>query len=146
MADTLLILALPIFRSLWFVPLSVPSFSSKLLIALMGFPRLCVAFYPKMAHECTQSKLNEVRHTWYVVTQCWPLDSRGLRGWLLFPSHWEIAGRVISGEYNQSTIGKLKIIKNFRQIYGYPLWGMLSLDLLCLISIQKMKRIGYQSK
>ena len=46
----------------------------------MGFPRLGAAFYTQTAHECTQRQLNDVRHAWYVVSQCGPLDSGGLKG------------------------------------------------------------------
>jgi hypothetical protein len=38
---------------------------SKLQFALMGFPRLGAAFYTQTAHECTQSKLNDVRYALY---------------------------------------------------------------------------------
>jgi hypothetical protein len=49
---------------------------------LMGFPRLGAAFYTETAHECTYSQLYDMRHAWYVVPQCRPLDSRGLKCWL----------------------------------------------------------------
>jgi hypothetical protein len=57
---------------------------SKLLMALMGFPRLGVAFDPETAHECTKSKLNAVRHALNVVSHCSPLDTGGIKGWLQF--------------------------------------------------------------
>jgi hypothetical protein len=53
---------------------------SKLLITLMGFSILGVAFYTQTAHECTQSKLNDKRHAWYVISQFGPLDSGGIKG------------------------------------------------------------------
>jgi len=53
---------------------------TKLLIALMGFSRLGAVFYPETAHECTQSKQNEVCHAWYVVSQYRLFDSRVLKG------------------------------------------------------------------
>ena len=34
------------------------------------------------AHECTQSKLNDVCHTWYVVPDCRRPDSGAVKGWL----------------------------------------------------------------
>ena len=52
---------------------------SKLLIALMGFPRLGAAFYTETAHECAYSQLYDVRHAGYVVPQCQPLDPRALK-------------------------------------------------------------------
>jgi len=91
---------------------------SKLLIVLMGFPTLCAAFYTKTAHECTQSKLNDMRHTWYVVSQCMPLDLRGLKGWLLFRSHWVIGGSILSRNSKQTTISELETIKKFHQMSG----------------------------
>jgi hypothetical protein len=42
---------------------------SKLLIMLMGFPRLGVAFDTMTAHEYTRIKLKNVCHAWYVVSQ-----------------------------------------------------------------------------
>jgi len=60
---------------------------SKLLIALMGFPRLGAAFYTQTADGCTQSNLNDVRHPWYVDAQSGPLDSGGHKGSLMFASH-----------------------------------------------------------
>jgi hypothetical protein len=53
---------------------------SKLLIALMGFPRHGAAFNTQAAYECTQRNLNDVHHAWYVVSQRGPRDSRGLKG------------------------------------------------------------------
>jgi len=53
---------------------------SKLVIGLMGFPGLGEAFYTQTAHECAQRKLNDARHAWYMVSQCVPLDSGGLKG------------------------------------------------------------------
>jgi len=60
---------------------------SKLLIALMGFPRLRTAFHPETTHEYTQSKLNNLHHAWYVVVQCTPQDTGDIKGRLQFPSH-----------------------------------------------------------
>jgi len=70
---------------------------SKSLIALMGIPQLGAAIDPKTAHECTQSKLNDVRHAWYVVSHCRPQKTGGIKGWLQFPRHliiwWSIVCR-----------------------------------------------------
>jgi len=89
---------------------------SKLLIALMGFPRLGASFSTQTTHECTQSKLKEVRHAWYVVSQCGPLDSGGLNGRLSSSSHQVIWGSVICCNFNYTAISKLKTIMNFHQI------------------------------
>jgi hypothetical protein len=35
---------------------------STLLVAQMGFPSFGEAFDPETADECTQSKLNDIRH------------------------------------------------------------------------------------
>ena len=51
-----------------------------LLIALMGFPRLGVVFYPETAHEFTQSKQCYVRHAQHVVYHYWPLSLGSLKG------------------------------------------------------------------
>ena len=69
---------------------------SKLVITLMRLPRLGVACYTKIAHERTQSKLNDVCHAWYEVSKCRPPDSGGLKGWLLFPSDRVIWRSIIS--------------------------------------------------
>jgi hypothetical protein len=53
---------------------------SKLLVALMGFPRFGTAFDPETANEGTQSKQNDVRHTWYVVSHCRPHDTGSIKG------------------------------------------------------------------
>jgi len=55
---------------------------SKLLIALMGFPRLGVAVYTEIDHEPTKSKQTDVHHAWYVVTHCMLPNYGGLKGWL----------------------------------------------------------------
>ena len=46
----------------------------------MGFPTLGAAFYPKTAHERTQSKLDDVHHERYVVSDCRPQDTGGIKG------------------------------------------------------------------
>ena len=69
---------------------------SKLLIALMGFPWLGAAFYAETAHEGTSRMLNNVRHTWYVVSQCRPFDSGGLKRWLPLVGHRVIGWSIIS--------------------------------------------------
>jgi len=60
---------------------------SKLWNVLLGFPRLGAVLESKTADECTHSKLNDMRHAWYVVSHCRPHDHGGIKGWLLFPSH-----------------------------------------------------------
>ena len=56
------------------------SILSKLLIALMGFPSLGAVFQMETAHERAQSKLNDMHNAWYVLSQCRPLDSVGVKG------------------------------------------------------------------
>jgi len=53
---------------------------SKVQIALMWFKRHGAAFYAEIAHECTQSNLNEVCHARYAVSHCRPPDAGGLKG------------------------------------------------------------------
>jgi len=91
---------------------------SKLLIALMGFPRLGAAFYPETAHECTQSKLYDVRHAWYVVPQRRPLDSRGLKCWLQLACHRVVWWSIISCNTKQTAVSKLKPIQHVLQMTG----------------------------
>jgi hypothetical protein len=62
------------------LPNVCPVILSKLQIALMGFPRLGAAFYSQTAHEYAQSKLNDMRHACYVVSQYGPLDAGGPKG------------------------------------------------------------------
>jgi len=52
---------------------------SELLITLMGFPRLGLAFYTYTAHECTQSPLYDMCQAWYLVPYHRQLDSGGLK-------------------------------------------------------------------
>jgi hypothetical protein len=61
-------------------------FLSTLLVSLMGFRRLGVNFYSETALDYTQSKLNGMRHAWYVVSHQGPLDSGGLKRILLVAS------------------------------------------------------------
>ena len=53
---------------------------SRLLIPLMGFPRLGAAFYTETAHECIQCKLGDAHHTGHVVSERGQLDSGGVKG------------------------------------------------------------------
>jgi len=48
----------------------------------MGFPWLGAAFDLETAHEYTQSKLNDVRHAWYVDSHWRRQDTGGIKGWL----------------------------------------------------------------
>jgi len=91
---------------------------SKVLIALMGFSRLCAAFYTQTAHERISSKLNDIRHAWYVFSQCSPYHTGGLMGCLEFPSHRVLWGSFIGCNSKYTAIGKLKTIKIFLQISG----------------------------
>jgi len=90
---------------------------SKFLIALMGFPIFRVAFDTETAHEFTYSQLYDVHHAWYMVPQCRPLDSRGLKCWLQLACHRVIRGSIISRNTKQTAVGKIKLIKHFLQIY-----------------------------
>ena len=77
---------------------------SILLIALMVFTRLAAAFYTETAHECTWSQLYDVHHAWYVVPQCRPLESRGLKCWLQLACHRVHQQNVNrSGSHTQSS-------------------------------------------
>ena len=91
---------------------------SKLLIALMGFPRLDAAFYTETAHECTQSQLYNVRPAWYVVPQCRSLDSQSLKCWLQLACHRVIWGSFIRRDTEQTAVGKLKTIQYILQMYS----------------------------
>jgi len=77
------------------IPIVCVFILSKLLIALIGFPRLGTAFYTQTVHDCNWSKLNGVHHAWYVIAQCGPLDSGGLKGGLYFTSHQVSWGCII---------------------------------------------------
>jgi len=91
---------------------------SKLLITLMGLPRVGAAFYTETAHEWTQSQLYDVRHSWYVVPQSRPLDCRGLKCWLQLACQqisWE---SIISCIIKQTAGSKLKTIEHVFQMYG----------------------------
>jgi len=72
---------------------------SKLLIVLMGFPRLGAALYTEIARERTQSKLTDVCHWWLVGHHCRPPDCGGLKSWLWFQSDRVIWRGIISCYY-----------------------------------------------
>jgi len=88
----------------------------KLVMTLMGFPKLRGAFHTLVAHECTKSQLNYVRHAQCAVPQCRPPDTGGLKGWLQLTSHRVIWGSIISANSKHKAISKLKMIKNVLQI------------------------------
>jgi hypothetical protein len=62
----------------------------KLLMVLMGFPRLGAAYFTKTGHECTQRQLRNMRDAWYVSPQSRPLDSGDRKGRLQVMSYPEI--------------------------------------------------------
>jgi len=91
---------------------------SKLLIALMGFPRLGAAFYTETAHECTYSQQYDVRHARYVVPQCRPLDSRAHKCWLQLACHRVIWGSIICRNTQQTAVSELNTIQHILQMYS----------------------------
>jgi len=115
---------------------------AKLLIALMRFPRLGAAFYNDTAHECTYSQLYDVRHAWYMVPQCRPLESRGLKCWLQRVCHQVVWGSIISGSTKETAVGKLKRIKLVLHMYSYPYSSMLALNRSSLFSFRNGKWIS----
>jgi len=117
---------------------------SKLLIALMGFPRLDAAFYTETTHERTGNKWNNVRHSWYVVSHCRPPNSRGLKCWLLYSSYWVIWRSIISCNSLYTAISMLEMIQNLLQIYGWAWSSIFTLDLVFLLTIRITKGTGYQ--
>jgi len=116
----------------------------KVLIALMGFQRLCMAFYTETAHVCTHSQLYDVCHAWYVVPQCGPLDTRGLNCWMQLPCHRSIGGSIISCNSKQPAVGKLTMIECVLQMHVPPCFCILAFDISLLISFQTRKRTGNQ--
>jgi len=117
---------------------------SKLLIVLMGFPRLGKAFYTETAHYCTFSLLYDVRHAWYVVDQCRPLDCGGLKCWLQLTCHRVMWGSITSHNTKQTAISKLKTIKQILPMYGQPSCSLSALDLSSGNSVWKWKKIDDQ--
>jgi len=91
---------------------------STLLIVPIGFPRLGAVFYTQTAHDCTESQLYDVRPAWYVVPQCRPLDSGGLKGWMQFMCHRVIWGIIICCNSKQVAVSKFKMIQHAHQMYG----------------------------
>ena len=83
-----------------------------------------------------------MRHAWFVVPQCRPLNSRGLKCWLQLVCHRVIWRSIMSRNTKQLAVGKLKMIKHVLQMSGYPCSSLLALDLSSLISFRKWKRIG----
>jgi len=117
---------------------------STLLIALMGFRRLGAALYSKTAHEWSQSQPCNVPHVWYVIPQWWPLDSRGLKWWLMLTWHRVICSSIIGSHTKQTAVGKLKKIQDFLQIYSLHSSCMLPLDLSSFIRFPNWKKTGQQ--
>jgi len=117
---------------------------AKLLIALMGFPRLRAAFYTETAYEYTWSQLYDVCHTLYMVPQCRPLDSRGLKSWLQLACHRVVWGSIISRNTKQTAVGNLNTFKHVLQMYGKPCSSMLAIDLSSLTSFRNGNRTGDQ--
>jgi len=117
---------------------------SKLLIALMHIPKLGEAFYTGTAHGCTKSQLYDMRPASYVVPQYRPLDSGALNGWLQLKSNRVIWGSVIHRDLLWTAVSKLNTIKTTCQMYSYPCFSMMALDLSSWISFWQRKRIGYQ--
>jgi len=117
---------------------------SRLLIVLMGFPRLPAAADPKTAYIDTRSKLNDMRHAWCVVWHCRPQHTGGINGWLKFASHWVIWRRIISYNSKYMAECKLETIQNLLRMNGEPCSSMLTLVLVILTSIQYRKSAVYQ--
>ena len=115
---------------------------STLLIALMGFPRLGAAFHTETAHELTQSEVYDVRHPRYVVPQCRPFDSRGLKCWLQLACYRVIQGSIIICITKQTAVGKLKMIKHVLPMYSWSWSSMLALDLSSSNSFLNGNRTG----
>jgi hypothetical protein len=120
-------LSIALFLKSLTLPNLYASILSKLLIVLIGYSRFCVAYYTKTLYECTKRQLNNVHHTWYVVPQCRPLNSRGFKHWLQLMSHWVIWGSIISCNSQYTAVGKLKTINNVLQMYHKSCPSMLAL-------------------
>jgi hypothetical protein len=75
-------------------------------------------FYIKTALERTQSRLNDVHHSWFGVSHCRPLDYGSLNCWLEFPSNSVIGQSIICCNFMWIAISELKMLKNFIQMYG----------------------------
>jgi hypothetical protein len=69
---------------------------SKLLIALMGFPRLGAALSTVTAYEGTGSQLYDAGHACHVVSYPRRWNSGVYRCWLHFVCHRQIWGRILS--------------------------------------------------
>jgi len=89
---------------------------SKLLIALMGFPRLALVLHTETAHASTQSQLYDVCHGRYVVSQGTPQGCRDPECWFQLACHRVIWRRIVSHITKQTAVGKLKMIQHFLQM------------------------------
>jgi len=90
---------------------------SKLLIVYMGFPRLGAALSTEAAHECTSSQLYDVRHAWFVVSECRALDSRHLKCCLQLTCYRAIWESIISRNTKQIAVSEIRLIKYALQMY-----------------------------
>jgi len=129
-------------------PLTLPNVDAfilfTLLIVLMGFSRLGAACHTETAHECIYSQLYDVRHAWYVVPQCRPLDSTGLKCWLQLACRRIIWGGILCCNSKETAVGQFKMIKHILQMYCQPCSSMLALDLSSWMSFRNVKRTGDQ--
>ena len=118
MADTLLILALPSFWSLWLFPMSMLSFSPNYWSCSWASQDLVQPFSHRVlmnAHKASWMTC-AMHGMWFL--KCRPLDSRGLKYWLQLACHRVIWGTIVSRNTEQQAIGEIRMIQHVVQMYG----------------------------
>jgi len=143
MADTLLILVLPSFRSLWLFPMSMLSYSSNCWLCSWISQDLLWPVTPRLLMNAPKASCM----TWAMIGM-WFLSE----GYSITETSTGdcslcdqvISGSIISRNTKQTAVSKLKTIKHVIQMYSYPCSSMLALHLSSLICFQKRKRISDQ--
>jgi len=110
----------------------------------MGFGRVGTAFFTLTASQCTYSQLYDMCHPWYVVPECWQLDSGGLKCWLQLASHQVTLESINSWNFQLTAVSKLKTIKHVLQMYGKHCSSMIAVELSSWIMFQIEKGIEDQ--
>ena len=91
---------------------------AKLLIVLMRLSIFRATLYTETAHECTESQLYDVCHARYLVPQCRPLGSRGLKWCSQRVCHRVNRGSVICQNTKGNATVELKMIPHILQTDG----------------------------
>jgi len=144
MADTLLILRIPTFQSLWLIPISMLSFSAKLSSCSWAAQDLVWLFTTGLLINAPKAScmMCPIQGRWFLNAGHSIPESSSVDFHLL--SYWVIWWSIISCNAKQTANGQLKTVMHILQMYGYPCCSMLAIDLSSLICFWNWKRTGDQ--